>query len=132
MTTETFSPMLTPAFERIMPSMRMMPLLSSSCAARNTFAAVDRLPTISITSPTSTERSLRVLVSILARSEADLGLVLRPGDPQSDGFGHSARRKSVWRVRKALLDYLVRFLLRTSIATIAIAAAAAMEATATM
>ena len=65
--TVTFSPMETTAFERIIPSILMMPFDSSSWAARKTLAAVLRLPTISIMSPTSTASSFLVLASMRAR-----------------------------------------------------------------
>src|SRR5438445_2184610 len=65
--TSTLSPMETPTFRRTRPSIRMIPFPSSSCITRNSFAAVDFLPMISMSSPTSTPRAIRVFVSTRAR-----------------------------------------------------------------
>src|SRR5712691_5734735 len=65
--TSTLSPRLTPTFRRTRPSIRMIPLPSSSCITRNSFAAVDFLPRIWMISPTSTPSATRVFVSTRAR-----------------------------------------------------------------
>jgi len=65
--TSILSPRLTPTFLRTSPSIRMMPLPSSSCMTRNSFAAVDFLPMIWMISPTSTPSATRVFVSTRAR-----------------------------------------------------------------
>ena len=64
--TATFSPMDTPAFPRIIPSILMIPFLSSSWADLKTFAAVRFFPTISMISPTSMLRDFLVSESMRA------------------------------------------------------------------
>src|SRR5438046_10740318 len=65
--TSILSARLTPTFRRSSPSIRMMPLPSSSCMTRKSFAAVDFFPMIWMISPTSTPSATRVFVSTRAR-----------------------------------------------------------------
>ena len=65
--TFTFSSTLTPALVLVSPSMKIMPLPSSSGSHLKTLATTVLFPTISIVSPMSSPRALRDSVSILAR-----------------------------------------------------------------
>ena len=65
--TTTFSSTLTIASVLVRPSMQIRPIPSSSGAHLNTLATTERLPSISMVSPTSVPRAERVAVSMRAR-----------------------------------------------------------------
>ena len=65
--TVTFSSTLTPALVLVRPSMKIIPLPSSSGSHLNTLATTFLFPTISMVSPMSSPSALRDSVSILAR-----------------------------------------------------------------
>src|SRR3989442_819315 len=105
--TSTLSPRLTPTFRRTRPSIRMIPLPSSSCMTRNSFAAVDFLPRIWMISPTSTPSATRVFVSTRARPS-----------PTSD-WGASAtlriiRSGTTVRTPRAYIKVMARILRRAN------------------
>ena len=96
-TTVTFSPMLTPALERIIPSMEMIPLPSSSLEARNTLAAVLRFPTISMKSPHVYAEVLSRLCVDPRPAQAYLGLMLSALDLKDHRVRHAT---PTWPKRK--------------------------------
>lgn len=65
--TVTFSSTLTPALVLVRPSMKIMPLPSSSGSHLKTLATTDLLPAISMVSPMSSPSCLRDSVSMRAR-----------------------------------------------------------------